>query len=161
MDGFAFVIALLLMLVGLIGVVLPFFPGLALVWLGALVYGLMSGFGSVGWSFMIAITLLMAGGIVAGIVLPHQRVGAAGAPKSTLVTGIVLGVVGFFVIPIIGLPLGAALGVLLAERSRSNDWGVAWASTKTLIIGFGIGVLVQFVAGLAMVGCWVAWVLVR
>jgi hypothetical protein len=32
-------------------------------------------------------------------------------------------------------------------------------ATKALIVGFGLGVLAQLAAGIAMVGCWIIWVL--
>lgn len=148
----------LAMAVGLIGTLLPIVPGLPIVWAAALVYGLATEFDAVGWVAFGAITALAIAGIVAGFVLPHRRVSAGGAPASTVAAGVGLGVVGFFVIPVVGLPLGAIAGVLLAERARTGDWSIAWATTKNLVIGFGIGALVELVAGLAMVACWIAWV---
>ena len=77
---------------------------------------------------------------------------------STIAAGIALGIVGFFVIPIVGLPVGAVIGVLTAERLRQPNWDAAWTTTKNLLIGFGIGALVEFSAGLVMVACWIVWV---
>ncbi|MCA1708963.1 MAG: DUF456 domain-containing protein [Actinobacteria bacterium] len=73
--------------------------------------------------------------------------------------GILGGIVGFFVIPVVGLPVGAALGVFLAERSRTPDSAAAWHTTKELIVGFGLGVLAELVAGIGMVLVWVGWVI--
>jgi len=148
----------LAMAVGLIGTVLPFLPGLPIIWAAALVYGLAEGFGGVGSVAFTLITLLAVTGVVAGLVLPHRRVAARGASTSTVAAGVVLGIIGFFVIPVVGLVVGAVGGVLLAERSRTGDWTSAWATTKDLMVGFGIGVAVEFAAGIAMIVCWVAWV---
>lgn len=158
MDAIGIFLVALVMAVGIIGTIVPLLPGLPIVWGAALVYGLVAGFGVVGWVAFIAITLLLIAGTVLGFVLPHQRVGKQGAPRSTMFAGVALGIVGFFVIPVIGLPLGAVVGVFAAERMRTGDGAVAWASTKQLIIGFGLGALVQLGAGMAMIGCWVAWV---
>jgi uncharacterized protein YqgC (DUF456 family) len=149
----------LVMAIGLIGTVLPLLPGLPIIWGAALVYGLVTGFGAAGRIALAAITALAVAGMVAGFVLPHRRVAAGGAPASTVAAGVGLGVIGFFVIPVVGLPLGAIAGVMLAEHARTHDWQAAWITTKNLMIGFGIGVLVEFTAGLAMVACWVAWVI--
>jgi uncharacterized protein len=149
----------LAMAVGLIGTLLPFLPGLPIIWAAALVYGLVEGFGGVGPVAFTLITLLAVTGVVAGLVLPHRRVAARGAPISTVAAGVVLGIIGFFVIPVVGLVVGTVGGVLLAERSRTGDWTIAWATTKDLLVGFGIGVAVEFAAGLAMIICWVAWLL--
>lgn len=159
MDTGVVVLVGLVMAVGLIGTLLPLLPGLPIIWGAALVYGLVTEFGALGWIAFVSITALAIGGMVAGLVLPHRRVAAGGAPASTVAAGVGLGVIGFFVIPVVGLPLGAVAGVLLAERARTDDWQLAWTTTKNLVIGFGIGVLVEFLAGLAMIGCWIAWVL--
>ncbi len=158
MEAFGVTLVAVAMLVGLLGVVLPFFPGLPVVWTAALAYGIFAGFGAVGWIAFGAITFLLVAGMAAAFVLPKRHVSAAGAPRSTVLAGLALGVIGFFVVPVVGLPLGAALGVLLAERARLGEWGRAWISTKALIIGVGVGVLVQLGAGIGMVGCWVVWV---
>ena len=150
----------LVMAAGLVGIVLPFIPGLPLIWGAALVYGLVEGFGTTGTVAMIVITLFLIGGVTAKIVVPQRRAAAGGAPNSTLAAGAVLGIVGFFTIPIVGLPLGAALGVLLAEYGRTGNWPAARRSTKEVIVGFGIGALLEMGAGIVMVGAWVVWVLV-
>lgn len=158
MEAGLVILVALAMLVGLAGTVVPLLPGLPVVWGAALAYGLVSEFGTIGWIAFGAITVLFAVGVIAGFVLPHRRVAAAGAPPSTVAAGLVLGVVGFFVVPVVGLVLGALCGVLLAERLRTASWPAARASTKSLLIGFGLGALVQLSAGLAMILCWVVWV---
>jgi uncharacterized protein YqgC (DUF456 family) len=159
-DGFGIFLVAVVMGAGLLGTLLPFLPGLPIVWAAALVYGLAAGFGAIGWTMFVLITLVGVTGLVLGTVLPHQRAAARGAPASTILAGVVLGLIGFFVIPIVGLPLGAGLGVMLAERSRLGSWDQAWAATRAMLVGFGIGALVQFGAGVAMIATWVVWVLV-
>lgn len=157
MDAFGIILVALAMVVGVVGTVLPFIPGLPIVWAAALVYGLVAGFGAVGWVAFAAITILALVGMVLGFTLPHQRLGRSGAPKSTVLVGLIVGVIGFFLIPVVGLPLGAIMGVYAAERLRTGDGHAAWASTKNLIVGFGLGAAVQVGAGLAMIAGWVVW----
>jgi uncharacterized protein YqgC (DUF456 family) len=159
MDAFGVVLIGLLMLLGLLGTLLPIVPGLPIVWGAALVYGLTAGFGGGGTVAFIVITVLAVLGIVGGIVLPHKRMASGGAARSTVWAGIAGGIVGFFIVPVIGLPLGAAVAVYLVERARTSDSSVAWGRTKDLIIGFGLGALLELGAGIAMVGVWVVWVL--
>jgi uncharacterized protein YqgC (DUF456 family) len=158
-ETLTIVLVALVMAVGLIGTVLPFVPGLPLIWGAALVYGLIEEFGTPGWVAMSIITLVAIGGMVAKFVLPQRRASAGGAPRSTLVVGSIAGIIGFFVVPIVGLPLGAVAGVYLAEYWRTADPGAAWRSTKQVIVGFGIGTLLEMSAGLVMIIAWVAWVL--
>ena len=159
-SAWATAIAGLVMAAGLAGTLVPFLPGLPLIWAAALGYGIATEFGVAGWVAMALISALMAVGILAKVVLPKRRAEQTGAPKSTLTAGAVGGLIGFFAIPIVGLPIGALAGVLLAEYRRTSDWATARASTKQVAIGFGFGTLAEIGAGLGMIACWVVWVLV-
>ena len=147
------------MVAGLFGTVIPFVPGLPLIWGAALVYGLNGGFDAAAWIAMIVITILLGIGVAAKIILPQRRLTESGAPRSTLLAGAVGAIVGFFVIPVVGMPVGGVAGVLVAEYGRTQDWSKAWVSTKAVVIGFGIGTLVEMTAGVAMILAWVAWVI--
>lgn len=159
MDASTSLVIALLMLAGLIGTLLPLIPGLPVVWGAALVYGLVEGFGGTGTVAFIVITVLAVAGMAASIVLPHRRVAAGGAPRSSVLAGIAGAVLGFFVIPVLGLVIGAVLAVLAAEYRRTGDSAIAWRSTKTMIAGFGIGILVELAAGIGIVVVWAIWVL--
>lgn len=159
MDAFGIFLIALAMLAGLVGTALPLIPGLPVVWGAALVYGLAAGFGGTGTVAFTVITLLAIGGIIAGLVLPHRRVAAGGAPRSTVLAGVVGAIVGFFVIPVIGLLIGGVTGIWLAEYRRTADRAAAWKSTRDMVVGFGIGILAELAAGVAMVLVWGAWVL--
>jgi uncharacterized protein len=160
-NGLGVAAVALVMAVGLIGTFLPLVPGLPLIWGAALAYGLLDGFGGVGWVAMAVITLLLVAGTVAKIVLPHRRASAVGVPRSSLVVAAVAAVIGFFAIPVVGLPLGGAAGLVAAEYRRTRDWASAWRSTKSAIVGFGYGALLELGAGMAMIVCWIAWVVIH
>ena len=146
------------MAVGIAGTVVPLVPGLGLVAAAALAYGIVEGFGGVGVAFGVIVALLVAG-TAAGIVLPKRAAGGAGASRTSLVVGAVGAVIGFFAVPLVGLPLGGAVGIFVGELARSGDRSVAWRSTKATLKGFGIATLVQLGAGLGMAAVWVVWVL--
>lgn len=160
MTGLGVAAIATVMAVGLVGTVVPFVPGLLLVWAAGGVYGLAEGFGVPGSVAFGIMTVLLVIATVLKFVLPKRIGSAKGASTSALLAGAAVGIVGFFVVPVIGLPLGAVLGVLLVERARSGDWRTAWAATRGVIVGFGLGTLVELGAGVAMVGCWVTWAVV-
>jgi len=151
----------LVMAIGLIGTVFPAIPGLALIWVTAFVYGSLEGFGVIGWIAMGAITVLLGASLVAKVMVPKRRAEAGGAPTSTIAFGALIGLVGFFTVPVVGLPLGGVAGVLVAEYRRTREWSAAWRSTKAVIVGFGIGALLELGAGMAMILCWLVWALVQ
>ena len=145
------------MLVGLFGTLLPLVPGLPLVWGAAVFYGFHEDWDVTAWTAIVVITLLMLAGIAAKIALPARKLATTGVPRSTLTVGALVGIIGFFVVPVIGLPLGAVAGVYAAELRRTQDGSAAWASTKSAIAGFGLGTLIEIGAGLAMIAVWVVW----
>ncbi len=159
MDAFIALLVAVVMAVGLIGTVLPFLPGLGLIWLAAVAYGITTGFGAVGWVCLAVVTVVGAAGIAAGFVLPHRAARHAGAARISIVLGLLGAIVGFFVVPVVGFPLGGALGIYVAEQVRLHDLRAAGRATWATIVGFGVGSLAQLAAGLAMVGCWAVWVL--
>jgi uncharacterized protein YqgC (DUF456 family) len=150
----------LLMAVGLTGVVLPFMPGLPIIWGAALLYGILTDFGGVGLAAMVAITLLGLIGMAASIVLPERAGAAAGVSRRTRLLAGLLGLIGFFVIPVIGFVIGASLGVLLVQYQETEDWQSAVDSTIAVLKGFGVGLLAELGAGVTMVLVWVAWVII-
>ena len=147
-------LVLVAMLVGLAGTIVPAFPGLVLVAGAALVYGAVEGWNPLA---VVAIVALFVAGTAAGVVLPSRAAGGAGAARSSLALGAVLAVVGFFVVPVVGMPLGGALGIYLGERSRTGAHDLAWRATAATLKGFGIGALVQLAAGILMIGVWLVW----
>ena len=161
MDDSATVVALvaLVMAIGLAGTVVPLIPGLGLVVAGAASYGLAEGFGTVGVLSMVLIVALAAVGTVAGAVVPSRAALRTGAPRTSLALGALGAVIGFFVVPVVGLPLGGAVGIYVGERLRTGDGTVAWRTTKVTLQAFGLAGLAQLAAGIAMVVTWIAWVL--
>lgn len=148
-----------LMAIGLAGVIIPFLPGLPIIWGAALLYGYLTAFDGLGWTAMAVITVLAGMGIAASLVLPDRAGRGAGASRSTRLFAGVLGVVGFFVVPVIGFPLGACAGVLVAQYRQTADLDGAVRSTVAVLKGFGAGLVAELGAGLSMALVWVAWVL--
>src|SRR5687767_3982637 len=115
-------VAGLLILLGLAGVVVPVLPGLLLVWAGVLVWFL-DDRDTQRMTVLIAVTLVLALGTVVKYLVPGRRLREAGVPWGTIALGALLGIIGFFVVPVIGLLLGFVLGVWLGEMMRLGDSG--------------------------------------
>ncbi len=147
----AFVIAL-----GVVGTVVPGVPGLPLAWVAVLAWTLLDGGGFGHWVVLLIVTLLMVGGIAAKYVLSERRMRRQGAPRRTLVVAALGGLLGFFLVPVIGVFLGLAVGALLAEYARLHELRAAWASTRGVLVALGIGTLIEIAAGVAMALTWTA-----
>ena len=142
----------LVIVVGLVGIVLPVMPGSVLILGAVLVWAIVAG-SPAGWVvFAVAATLLAVGAVVKYVV-PGRRLKASGIPRGPLLLGLVLGIVGFFVIPVVGLVVGFVLGVYLAELQRVGSQA-AWPSTVEAVKAVGISILVELTAGLLAAGVW-------
>jgi uncharacterized protein YqgC (DUF456 family) len=149
----------LVMIVGIVGVLVPVLPGLVLIWAAGMAWVWLDGAGPARITVGVLLTLLLLAGTVAKYALPARSATGAGAPLSTLVLGAVGAVVGFFVIPVVGIVVGGVGAVFLAELSRLRDARTAWQSTWAVLRAVGIGMLVELATAVLMLGTWTAAVL--
>ena len=153
------VIAGIAVALGVVGVVLPIVPGLLLGWAGVLFWALLGDApGALKWLVLVFATLVAVLGALVKYLVPGQRLKAAGVPNSALLAGGVLGLIGFFVVPVVGLILGFVLGVWLVERARVGA-AQAWPSTKRALAAAGLAMLIEFTAALGVAVVWVFGVL--
>jgi len=159
MDALLWTIAVVLIVVGAAGVVLPALPGIAFVFAGILLGAWIGNFEEVHVGTVIALGVLAAIGLVIDYVattLAAQRAGASrlgllGAAIGT-VAGVFMGLVGVFFMPLVG----AAVGEYLARRDalRAGRIGVAtW-------LGLLAGAVAKLAIAFTMVGVFVVALLV-
>ena len=135
----------------------PFLPGTLLVWAAIAVWVFAVGT-TAAWVVLGIVTAILGAGILIKYLWPAKRMKAAEVSNRTLVAGAILGIIGFFVIPVAGLLLGFVLGVYLAEFVQRRDRGRAWASTKHALKGVALSVGVELSAALLATAVWIAGV---
>ncbi len=150
----------LAILVGVAGTVIPVLPGSILIGLSLLAWAIWGGAGATGWVvFGIGLVLVLAG-MAASAVLTGRKLKQHNIPSRSVVAGLVFGVVGMFIIPVVGLFVGFAAGLLLSELHRTRAWRTAVSSSWAALKATGLGMIVEF--GLAclaastwLIGVWV------
>jgi uncharacterized protein YqgC (DUF456 family) len=157
----AFWIALVIMLVGLLGLVIPIFPGIIVIWLAALVYGLVTGFYPLAWILFAVITVLFLVGVTIDNILMNAKARQAGAAWSSLILGIIAGILGTILLPPFGGIIATPLVVLLLEYLRRRNLQQAWIALRGLLIGWGASFMVRFFIGLVMISLWLVWTIKR
>ncbi len=145
--------------VGLAGILFPLLPGTLLIWAAIAVWAYLE-HTTVSWVVLGIATAVLGAGILVKYLWPARRMKAADVSGRTLAAGAVLGIVGFFVIPVAGLLVGFVLGVYLAELVQRRDQRRAWASTVHAVKGVALSVGVELVAALIAAAAWVVGVLV-
>jgi uncharacterized protein len=153
----AAVVPPLLILVGLVGIIVPVLPGLVLVLGGVLVWALVEG-SPLGWGIFAVSALITVAGYVLQYTLPGRRMRERGVSSSTMLLAVALGVVGFFVIPVVGAIVGFVLGIFVVELGRGRDTALAWARTKHALVAVLHSIGIELVAALAITALYVAGV---
>jgi len=151
------VISLAFMLIGLLGLIVPIFPGLVVIWLSCLGYGIATGFDTLGWVMFIIITILMIVGSIIDNILMGTKAHKNGASWLSVIAALVFGIAGTFVLPVVGSIIAALLALFIAEWIRRKNHRDAWKAALGMMVGYGMAFAIRFVMGLVMIGLWMIW----
>jgi uncharacterized protein YqgC (DUF456 family) len=149
------------LITGLIGLIVPIFPGLTVMWLGTLVYAIiqyLSGHMTwISWLLFILITLLMLGGNVVDNIIIAKHVRDKNVPWSSILIAFAAGIILSLVLtPIVGM-IASPLGLFLAEWFRLKQRDIAFANTKAWMTGWGWSFVARFGIGIVMILFWGLW----
>ena len=145
--------------VGIVGIVVPLLPGTLLVFGAIAVWALIEN-NVAGWVTLGVVVVLLGASTLIKYLWPMRRMRAADVRTRSLVAGAVLGIIGFFVIPVLGLVIGFVLGVYLTELANRHDQRLAWTSTKHAVKGVALSMGVELAGALLATVAWVAGVYV-
>jgi hypothetical protein len=153
-----FWIALIAMLVGLAGTILPGLPGIALIWIAALIYAIAERFATLTPVAFGAITVLAIIGLVADFFVTNAATKISGASWQATFAGVVGGIVGFlfglFVGGIGAAPagiIGALVGVIVVEYLHRKDLKAAVRAGGGWLAGCLASRAMQFLIAFLMV----------
>lgn len=152
------VIVGIVILVGLVGIVVPVLPGSVLIAAAVLVWALDSESGAA-WAVFAVVVLLLGTGWAMTYVVTGRRVSASGVPTRSLVVAGIAGIVGFFVIPVVGLLVFFPLGLFAMEYRRLHDVPRARASAWLAIKATALGMVIELGLALLAAGTWLLAVL--
>jgi hypothetical protein len=145
-------LAVLLVIVGVAGTVLPILPGVQIMLVGFILLAWLDGFVRVGWGTLLGLTLLTLLATVIDFIATAEGARRFGAGRLAilgatlgLLVGLFFGLLGILVGPFVGAVLGHAAGRAgLDESMRAG-------------VGASIGVVVGTLAGVAIGGVMLVW----
>ncbi len=153
--------AILFMVIGLVGVVIPILPGTLLVWLAAVIYALVSGIDSMGWGAFIILNIVGLFTGTADLWLPLLGAKSTGASKRSMLLGLIGMIVGTMIMPLVGTVVGYGIGILLGEYHKQPDWNKAIHAALGGMAGWGVATIIQFGGALLMIIIFASAVLTR
>lgn len=146
-----------LIAVGLAGILVPAVPGALLV-LAAIFIWASEVASTASWLVFAAAAACIVVSQIIKYTIPGRQMVDSGFPRSSLLAGALLGIVGFFVIPVAGLVIGFVLGVYAAERRRLRSRGSAWLATRAAVRAVGLSILIELGGALLAASAWLTGV---
>jgi uncharacterized protein YqgC (DUF456 family) len=148
MDTIFFVLAVIAIVVGIVGCVLPIIPGIPLAFVAVLLYAWYDGFVSITGLNLVLLGTLTVLSIVSDYILIALGNRLMGSSKYSSI-GAMLGViVGFFIIPPLGILVFCFLGAMVAEYLFYRDTAKALKAAVGSTISFLSGIVFKVALGL-------------
>ncbi len=144
---------------GIAGVIIPVLPGSLLV-IGAIAVWALVETSTTGWVTLAVATVLIGTAGVVKYAWPGRRMASAGIPRRSLIIGALTGIVGFVVIPLIGLPIGFIAGTYAAEYARTRASRPAWEATVEATKAAGLSILIELAGVLLAATAWLGGVVI-
>ena len=141
-----YLLAALMVVVGVIGTVLPALPGVPLVFAGLLLAAWADGFDKVGWAPLVILGLLTALSLVVDFWATAKGAKRVGASRMAVI-GSVLGMLGGLLLAPFGIFIGAFAGAVAGELLHRRSMGQADISAAAKI---GVGTWLGIVLGIAL-----------
>jgi uncharacterized protein len=152
MEIFWFLVAIVLMAIGLIGTVVPVVPGTTIILGAAVIHRLALGVErSLGWTAILALLLLTFISYAIDAAASYLGAKRFGATKWGVIGGVIgaiiglfFGLIGLFVAPVIGAIAGEFIGGKRLVTAGRAGWGT--------LMGNLVGTVAKLFLGLIMIG---------
>lgn len=146
------IIAIILMLIGLAGVLVPFLPGVPVVWLGFWLFAYQSHWEKISLQITLIFLALTVLSVILEFALPLMGAKKYRASKQGLI-GAALGLlIGPFVGGPFGLIIGPLLGAIIGEFVAGKKQDQALQSGLGTFVGFMVSILLRLVLVFVMIG---------
>jgi uncharacterized protein YqgC (DUF456 family) len=154
-------LTLLVLLLGWLGLFVPVFPGLLVMWLATAAFAALENLAgrmaSIDWILFGVISLLTVGGSVIDNVIIAGKMRGRSIPWSSIGLAYLAGLVcSIFLTPIVGI-VAAPLTLFAVESIRLRSRRKGFDSAKAYMIAWGWSFLAVFGIGALMIGMWMAW----
>jgi len=139
LDWFLLIIALVLILIGLIGCVLPVIPGPPLSYIGLLLLHF-TRFGDFGFTFLVIMATVAIVVTILDYIVPVWGTKKFGGSKAGIWGATIGLVLGIFVLPPIGIIIGPLVGAIIAESIKGKDFNKSLKAGFGSLVGFAMGI---------------------
>lgn len=143
-----------LILVGIIGIIVPVLPGLFITLLGVLLWSWETGT-TLSWTIFAVCAVWFVAGLTGQYLIPGKRLKSDGVTTKALLLAALTGIVGMFVIPIVGFFVGFVLGLYVQAWLPRRDSTAAWSRTKVALTAILTSIGIELIAAILIALTWV------
>ncbi|TDF98883.1 DUF456 domain-containing protein [Paenibacillus piri] len=154
----AWILVIVLFIVGMAGAVYPVLPGAIAIYAAYFAYGWMVGFNSFGLWFWLTQTTLLAILLIADYAVSALGVKKFGGTKASVIGSTVGLLLGPFVIPVAGLLIGPFLGAVIGELIVGTEWKQSLRAGLGALVGFFSSVVVKVLLQGLMILLFFIWI---
>lgn len=151
MEIFALILAILFFLAGLAGIVLPVLPGTPLIFAGMIVYGIMTGFETLDFTFFLLQGIVMSLAFVTDYFATAIGTKKFGGGKMASLGAIIGLIIGAITLGPLGIILGAFLGAVAAELIGGKNAEQAFKTGIGALVGFLGSTIIKLMISIVMI----------
>jgi uncharacterized protein YqgC (DUF456 family) len=156
----AWVLIVVLFIVGMLGTIYPILPGVLAIYGAFFIYGWLISFEPFGWVFWTTQTLIVIIIMVADYAVSAMGVKKFGGSKASVIGSTIGLIIGPFVIPAFGLIIGPFVGAVIGELIIGTHWKLSIKAGIGSVLGFFSSVVVKVILQLVMIILFVIWILI-
>jgi uncharacterized protein YqgC (DUF456 family) len=146
------IICAVLIIIGLLGVILPFVPGIPVAWLGLFIYAIGTDWERISITTIIVFAALTVFALLLDYIAPLLGAKKYKASKWGIIGASIGLFLGIIIFQMWGIILGPLLGALLGELIAGRPADQAFKSALGTLVGFLFGSLMKVVLILVMAG---------
>jgi uncharacterized protein len=160
MTTILWVLAVLLVIVGIAGIILPALPGVVLVFIGLLLAAWADGFQAVGWLTISLLAGLMVLALITDVLATTLGVKRVGASRWAVI-GSVIGTIAGLLFGLVGIIIGPFVGAAAGEYYARRDVVQAGRAGFGTWAGIILGTAVKLALAFSMIALFVASYVLR
>lgn len=146
---------LIIMVMGLLGIVLPFFPGIILIWVGFFLYAGITQFRVITFDYLFLATLFVFIAILLDYIAGYWGTKKFNASIWGIIGAVIGGIIGSIFGWLPALFIGPFVGAIVGEVFSGRDEIFKIELKTYTVIGFISGTLVKMSVGVAIIGLFI------
>ena len=151
MDAIYLIITTLLLSLGIIGIVIPVFPGIPVMFVVALFYGIITKFSTLSTNELIILGIIALVSILVDYASGLLGARYGGASRRSILFGFIGFILGTIFIPPFGGFIGIFLAVLFSELYLHQDHKRAIKAASGSLIGSLAGIILNLLLGIVFI----------